>query len=157
MTFNVEVLLKGKEHIVETVVDFDGPEPAAWADDDVRRVLELTLGAFDQVQNPGAEERSVALRGFSWIVTPVDGGVAIAIEIPSGAVVAGTVRRRCRHADRHHHPRARQRAGQRAGALITPAPARLSGTPDAARAGPVSCRATAGVGPYLPPTTTLPL
>ena len=89
MTFKVEVLLKGKEDVVETDVDFKGPEPAAWADDDVRRVLELTLGAFDQVQNPDAEERSVALRGFSWIVTPVDGGVAIAIEIPSGAVVAG--------------------------------------------------------------------
>lgn len=89
MTFKVEVLLKGKEDVVESEVDFEGPEPAAWADDDVRRVLELTLGAFDQVQNPEAEERLVALRGFSWIVTPVDGGIAIAIEIPSGAVVAG--------------------------------------------------------------------
>lgn len=89
MTFKVEVLLKGKEDVVETDVDFEGPEPAAWADDDVRRVLELTLGAFDQVQNPNAEERSVALRGFSWIVRPVDGGVGIFIEIPSGAVVAG--------------------------------------------------------------------
>ena len=89
MTFKVEVLLKGKEDVVETEVDFEGPEPAAWADDDVRRVLELTLGTFDQVQNPDAEERPVALRGFSWIVTPVDGGVAIAIEIPSGAAVAG--------------------------------------------------------------------
>lgn len=89
MTFKVEVLLKGREDIVETDVDFEGPEPALWADDDVRRVMELTLGAFDRVQNPDAEERAVALRGFSWIVTPVDGGVAIAIEIPSGAVVAG--------------------------------------------------------------------
>ena len=89
MTFNVEVLIKGREDVVETEVDFEGPAPAAWADDDVRRVLELTLGTFDQVQNPDAEERAVALRGFSWIVTPVAGGVAIAIEIPSGAVVAG--------------------------------------------------------------------
>ena len=89
MTFKVEVLLKGSEDVVETDVDFEGPEPAAWADDDVRRVLELTLGAFDQVQNPDADERSVALRGFSWIVRPVDGGVGIFIEIPSGAVVAG--------------------------------------------------------------------
>ena len=89
MTFKVEVLLKGKENVVETEVDLPGPEPAAWADDDVRRVLELTLGRFDEVRNPDAEERAVALRGFSWIVTPVDGGVAIAIEIPSGAVVAG--------------------------------------------------------------------
>lgn len=81
MTFNVEVLLKGREDVVETEIDFEGPEPAAWADDDVRRVLELTLGAFDQVQNPDADEHLVALRGFSWIVTPVDGGVAVAIEI----------------------------------------------------------------------------
>ena len=112
MTFNVEVLLKGKEDVVEIEVDFEGPEPAAWADDDVRRVLELTLGAFDQVQNPDADERSVALRGFSWIVRPVDGGVGIFIEIPSGAVVAGPFEGDRRHAHRHHHACPRQRAGQ---------------------------------------------
>ncbi len=89
MTFTVEVLLRGKEHVVEQTIEFDGPEPTAWADDDVRRVLELTLEALDEAQNPDADERSVSLRGFSWIVTPVEGGVAIAIEIPSGAVVAG--------------------------------------------------------------------
>ena len=31
MTFNVEVLLKGREDVVETEIDFEGPEPAAWA------------------------------------------------------------------------------------------------------------------------------
>jgi hypothetical protein len=31
----------------------------------------------------------VALRGFSWIVEPSDGGVVIAVEIPMGAAVAG--------------------------------------------------------------------
>ena len=89
MTFNVEVLLKGSEDVVDRTVDFDGPEPAEWTDDDVRRVLTLTLGAFQRVQNPASGETAVSLRGFSWIVTPVDGGIAIAIEIPSGAVVAG--------------------------------------------------------------------
>lgn len=90
MTFTVEVLLKGQDEVVERRVEFDGPEPLAWADDDVRRVLELTLGAFDAVQQPdGASERPVTLTGFSWIVNEVDGGVAIFIEIPSGAVVAG--------------------------------------------------------------------
>ena len=89
MTFTVEVLLKGSEHVVEKTIEFDGPAPTAWVDDDVQRVLALTLEAFDAVQHPEARERSVTLRGLSWIVTPVDGGVAIAIEIPSGAVVAG--------------------------------------------------------------------
>lgn len=91
MTFRVEVLLKGREDVVETEVDFGGPEPAAWADDDVRRVLELTLGAFDRVRNPDAEERTVALRGFNWIVTPLDRGVAIAIEIPSQRALSITL------------------------------------------------------------------
>ncbi len=89
MTFTVEVLLKGQGHVVEKTIEFDGPEPTAWADDDARRVLELTLESFDEAQNPDAEERSVSLRGISWIVTPVERGVAIAIEIPSGAMVAG--------------------------------------------------------------------
>jgi len=90
MTFTVEVLVKGQEHVVEKVVEIDVSEPRAWDDNDVRRVLESILSAFDAVQSPDATDRTVSLRGFSWIVTPVDGGVAIAIEIPSGAVVAGT-------------------------------------------------------------------
>ncbi len=89
MTFQVEVLLKGSEDVVDRTVDFDGPKAAEWTDDDVRRVLTLTLGAFHDVQNPESGAAAVSLRGFSWIVTPVDGGVAIAIEIASGAVVAG--------------------------------------------------------------------
>ena len=112
MTFKVEVLLKGKEDVVETDVDFEGPEPTAWADDDVRRVLELTLGTFDQVQNPNADERSVALRGFSWIVRPVDGGVGDLHRDPERGGRGGPLRGRRRHPHRHHHPCPRQRAGQ---------------------------------------------
>ena len=89
MTFTAEILLKGHDEVVDEVIHRDGPEPADWTDDDVREVLRLTLLSFDRVQNPDAEDRTVSLRGLSWIVTPVDGGVAIAIEIPSGAVVAG--------------------------------------------------------------------
>ena len=89
MTFNVEVLLKGKEHVVDESVHLDGPAAADWADDNVRRILTLTLGIYDKVLNPSAETRSVSLQGFSWIVTPVDGGVVLAIEVSTGAVVAG--------------------------------------------------------------------
>ena len=89
MTFNVEVLLKGEDAVVDDVIQRDGPEPGHWSDEDVRDVLRLTLLSFDRVQNPEADERTVSLRGLSWIVTPLEHGVAIAIEIPSGAVVAG--------------------------------------------------------------------
>ena len=88
MKFDVEVLLKGRDEVVVRSVAYDG-DAASWTDDDVREILTLTLRRFDEAQNPDGEERAVSLRGLSWIVTPVDGGVAIAIEISSGAVVAG--------------------------------------------------------------------
>ena len=41
-------------------------------------------------QEPGRRSSaSWRLRGFSWIVEPTTGGVVIAIEIPTGAAVAG--------------------------------------------------------------------
>ena len=89
MTFTVEVLLKGREDVVEEVVRREGADPSMWTEDDVRDVLRLILLSFDRVLNPEAENRTVSLRGLSWIVRPVETGVIIAIEIPSGAVVAG--------------------------------------------------------------------
>ena len=89
MTFTIEVLLKGKDEVVSETVEREGNEPADWTEDDVRDVLKLVLLSFDRVLNPEAEDRTVSLLGLSWIVTPVDEGVAIAIEIPSGAVVVG--------------------------------------------------------------------
>ena len=49
------------------------------------------LRALDRAKNPDAEtERPVALRGFSWIVSPFEtGGVVIALEMSLGAVIAG--------------------------------------------------------------------
>ena len=89
MKFSIEVLLKGQDKVVEESVEREGREPTDWTDDDVRDVLRLALLSFDRVQNPDADNRTVSFRGLSWIVTPVEEGVAIAIEIPSGAVVVG--------------------------------------------------------------------
>ena len=48
------------------------------------------LRAIDEERNRDAGERPVHLRGFSWIVSPFqDGGVVIAIEMQTGAAVAG--------------------------------------------------------------------
>ncbi len=89
MKFDIEVLLKGRDGVVVKSVTHEADKASSWTDDDVRDILTLTLLQFDKVQNPNAEERVVSLKGLSWIVTPVDGGVAIAIEIQSGAVVVG--------------------------------------------------------------------
>jgi hypothetical protein len=56
---------------------------------DIQDVLKSMLLAIDRAKNPGSDERFVALRGFSWIVEPSEGGVVIALEIPTGAAVAG--------------------------------------------------------------------
>ena len=86
MTFNVEVLLKGTSEVVVETVTYDGPEPAGWTDADVREVLLSIMRVFGRADRDGAE---VSLRGLSWIVTDAAPGVAIAIEISSGAVGAG--------------------------------------------------------------------
>jgi len=90
MTFDVEVLLKGTDEVVAETVTYLGPEPSGWTDADVREVLLSILRVFDRVNRKEvAEPGEVSLRGLSWIVTAAAPGVAIAIEIPSGAVAAG--------------------------------------------------------------------
>ena len=66
-----------------------GNNAPGWTEADVEAILKAMLLAIDRAKNPGAADRFVALRGFSWIVEPAQGGVVIAIEIPSGAAVAG--------------------------------------------------------------------
>jgi len=89
MVFNVEIVLKGREYAVTETVVLEGREAPVWTDEDVESVLKEILQAVDRAANPGDDARAVALRGFSWIVEPSDGQVVIAIEIPSGAAVAG--------------------------------------------------------------------
>jgi hypothetical protein len=96
MTFDVEIVLRERNYAVTeriTVPSQPGePErpPEEWTSEDVEDVLKQMLLAIDRAKNPASDERHVALRGFSWIVEPtVEGGVVIAIEIPSGAAVAG--------------------------------------------------------------------
>ena len=90
MTFDVEVLLKGTDEVVTETVVYPGPEPPGWTDTDVREVLLSILRVFDRVNRKDeAEPDEVSLRGLSWIVTAAGAGVAIAIEIPSGAIAAG--------------------------------------------------------------------
>ena len=90
MTFNVEVVLKGRDFAVTEEVAVEHGEPASWDDVAVRDVLTEILRTIGRVENPkAAAERGVMLQGFSWIVEPSEGNVVIAIEIPMGAAIAG--------------------------------------------------------------------
>jgi hypothetical protein len=88
MTFDIEIVLRERDYAVTETIQHDN-RPADWTEMDVEAVLKEMLLAIDRAKNPGAALRYVALRGFSWIVEPTPGGVVIALEIPSGAAVAG--------------------------------------------------------------------
>ena len=88
MTFDIEIVLRERNSAVTETREHPR-DPRTWTDTDVESVLKEILLAIDRAKNPEASGRFVALRGFSWIVEPADGGVVIAVEIPMGAAVAG--------------------------------------------------------------------
>ena len=88
MTFNIEIVLREQNHATTQQIVHE-KDADTWTETDVEIVLKEMLLAIDRAKNPGAGGRYVALRGFSWIVEPTDDGVVIAIEIPTGAAVAG--------------------------------------------------------------------
>jgi hypothetical protein len=89
LQFNVEIVLRERDYAVTEQIHHEGNPPSAWTELDVEGVLKSMLLAIDRVKNPGNEPREIRLRGFSWIVEPTQGGVVIAMEITSGAAVAG--------------------------------------------------------------------
>jgi len=91
MEFSVDIWLRGENHATTATITSVPREPRAWTDVDVALVLEEMLKALDRAKHPDADpDRQVALRGFSWIVSPFEtGGVVIALEMTLGAVVAG--------------------------------------------------------------------
>lgn len=89
-TFNVEVVLKGRDFAVTEAVSVPHGDASSWEAPAVRDVLVEILRAISRAENPHADQgRGVVLRGFSWIVEPAGKNVVIAVEIPMGAAVAG--------------------------------------------------------------------
>lgn len=89
MTFDIEIVLRDRDSAIVQRLLHSGNDAPRWTELDVQEVLKAMLLAIDRAKNPGGEQPVVTLRGFSWIVEPADGGVVIAIEIPTGAAVAG--------------------------------------------------------------------
>ena len=91
MNFDVDIWLRGNNHATTERMAPVTREPGAWTDEDVTAILEAMLRAIERAKDPAtSQDRPVALRGFSWIVSPFEtGGVVIALELTLGAVVAG--------------------------------------------------------------------
>jgi hypothetical protein len=88
--FQIDILLRGEENATTHTSEAIEREPSAWTEADVELVLKEMLRALDRMKHPNRVEREVYLRGISWIVDPFEsGGVVIAIEIPTGAAIAG--------------------------------------------------------------------
>jgi hypothetical protein len=90
MTVDVDVWLRGSDFATTESIEGVVREPRGWTDEDVRVVLEGMLHAMHRLKHPKESDRTIALRGLSWIVNPYEeGGVVIAIEITLGAAIAG--------------------------------------------------------------------
>ena len=91
MDISVDIWLRGENHASTQVIPSRGRDPRAWTDTDVSALLADMLRAIERARNPDADaDRPVALRGFSWIVNPFEGGgVILALELSLGAVIAG--------------------------------------------------------------------
>jgi hypothetical protein len=91
MAFPVEIWLRGDNHASTEEIAPVSTAPAEWSDRDVAQVLIGMLRALERAKNPEVDpHRPIALRGFSWIVSPFEnGGVVIALELTLGAIVGG--------------------------------------------------------------------
>ena len=91
MEIQVDIWLRGDNHATTQTIAPVATAANVWTDGDVAAVLEEMLRALERARHPDASaDRPVALRGFSWIVSPFEtGGVVIALELTLGAVVAG--------------------------------------------------------------------
>jgi hypothetical protein len=89
MIFDIEIVLRDRDRAVTERITHHGNDAARWTESDVEEILKAMLLAIDRAKNPATHQQFVTLRGFSWIVEPSQGGVVIAIEIPTGAAVAG--------------------------------------------------------------------
>ena len=86
---DVDVWVRGASGAVTEKMTGVTADAEAWTDAEVRTLLEQMLSAIDRAKNPGAASPVVALRGFSWIVSPEAGGVLVHLELQTGTASAG--------------------------------------------------------------------
>ncbi len=86
---DVDVWVRGGQQAVTQRIDSVPADAAGWTDADVRALLTGMLLSLDRVKNPGGQTPEVSLRGFSWIVSPDEGGVLVHLEMQLGTASAG--------------------------------------------------------------------
>ena len=93
MEFQMDIWLRGTDYARTQTISGIDTDPQGWTDRDVSALLEAMLRGIHRAKNPASADTPVFLRGFSWIVNPFeDSGVVVAIEIQTGAAIAGPFR-----------------------------------------------------------------
>lgn len=86
---DVDVWVRGRQDATTERVKGIGDDATSWTDDDVKKLLEGMLLALQRISDPSGDPPAVTLRGFSWIVSPAQGGVLVHLEMQLGTVSAG--------------------------------------------------------------------
>ena len=86
---DVDVWLRGQQDATTRRIEGVPEDAASWTDEDVKALLEQMLMALERAKNPGGAAPAIALRGFSWIVSPEEHGVLVHLEMQLGTASAG--------------------------------------------------------------------
>jgi len=86
---DVDVWVRGASSAVTQKIKGVSTDADAWTVADVKVLLEQMLKALDRARDPNADPPAVTMRGFSWIVSPGEGGVLVHLELQLGTASAG--------------------------------------------------------------------
>lgn len=86
---DVDVWVRGATGAVTQKMKGVNADADSWTVSDVKMLLEQMLQAIDRTRDPNGGAPAVSLRGFSWIVSPDEGGVLVHVELQSGTASAG--------------------------------------------------------------------
>lgn len=86
---DVDVWVRGRQDATTQRVMGIEADASEWTDKDVKKLLEGMLLAVQRENDPAAPAPQVTLRGFSWIVSPAEGGVIVHVEMQLGTASAG--------------------------------------------------------------------
>ncbi|MBA3269522.1 MAG: hypothetical protein H0T71_03355 [Acidobacteria bacterium] len=89
MTVELDIWVRGTPDARTHRVELAPASAGEWRESDVHRLMSEMLLALNRETNPDAEPPPVAMRGFSWIVSPYESGVVVHVEMQIGTVSAG--------------------------------------------------------------------
>ena len=85
----VDVWIRGRQDAAIEKIAGVSPNADSWTDSDVKKLIEGMLLALHRANDPRGVPPEVTLRGFSWIVSPDEGGVLLHLEMQLGTVSGG--------------------------------------------------------------------